>query len=88
MFYEDIASLIIVIFILSWISYSIAVVIYLNQLTNILEPLIFEGFQRLYDEAFEFKEETKDPRLDDYSVLQIFQDMPKLKTLIFLLNIR
>lgn len=51
--------------------------LYLTQLTNILEPLIFEGFQRLYDEAIEFKEETKDPRLDDYSVLQIFQDYLK-----------
>jgi len=47
---------------------------YLKQLTNILVPSIYEGFQSLYNEAVEFKETTKDPRFDDYSELQMFQD--------------
>jgi len=47
---------------------------YLKQLTNILVPSIYEGFQSLYNEAVEFKETTKDPRFDDYSELQMFKD--------------
>lgn len=47
---------------------------YTNQLTSILAPLIYEGFNSLYDEAVDFKENTQDPRYDEYSELQIFQD--------------
>lgn len=47
---------------------------YTKQLTNILTPLIFEGFTSLYEEAVQFKDETQDPRYEEYSELQIFQD--------------
>jgi len=47
---------------------------YTRQLTTILSPLIFEGFSKLFDEAVDFKENTKDPRFEEYSELQIFQD--------------
>ena len=47
---------------------------YTKQLTNILTPLIKEGFNQLYEDACNFRETTKDPRFDDYSELQIFQD--------------
>jgi len=47
---------------------------YTKQLTNILTPLLLEGFNSLYDEAVQFKETTKNPDYDNYSELQIFQD--------------
>jgi len=47
---------------------------YTKQLTSILSPIIFEGFVSLYEEAIRFKDEAKDPRYDEYSELQIFQD--------------
>lgn len=47
---------------------------YTKQLTSILSPVIFEGLTSLYEEAKQFKEEAKDPRYDEYSELQIFQD--------------
>ena len=47
---------------------------YTKQLTNTLAPLIKEGFDSLYEDACKFKEDTNDPRYDDYSELQIFQD--------------
>lgn len=42
-----------------------------------LTPLIFEGFQRLYEEAVEFKEETQDPKYDNFSEIHIFQEKIK-----------
>ena len=50
---------------------------YTKRLTASLVPLIFEGFNSLYDDACKFKDETRDPRYDDYSELQIFQDYLK-----------
>jgi hypothetical protein len=50
---------------------------YTKRLTASLVPLIFEGFNSLYDDACNFKDETRDPRYDDYSELQIFQDYLK-----------
>ena len=50
---------------------------YTKRLTTSLVPLIFEGFNSLYDDACKFKDETRDPRYDDYSELQIFQDYLK-----------
>ena len=47
---------------------------YTKQLTGILSPLIYEGFQSIYNEANEIKENTEDPRYDDFSNLKIFQD--------------
>lgn len=47
---------------------------YTKQLTNILTPLLLEGFNSLYEEAVQFKETTKNPDYDNYSELQIFQD--------------
>lgn len=47
---------------------------YTKQLTNTLANLIKEGFDSLYEDACKFKEDTNDPRYDDYSELQIFQD--------------
>lgn len=47
---------------------------YTKQLTNFLAPLIKEGFNQLYEDACNFKDTTNDPRFDDYSELQIFQD--------------
>jgi hypothetical protein len=50
---------------------------YTKRLTASLVPLIFEGFNSLYEDACRFKDETRDPRYDDYSELQIFQDYLK-----------
>ncbi len=50
---------------------------YTKRLTTSLVPLVFEGFNSLYDDACKFKDETRDPRYDDYSELQIFQDYLK-----------
>jgi hypothetical protein len=50
---------------------------YTKRLTASLVPLIFEGFNSLYEDACKFKDETRDPRYDDYSELQIFQDYLK-----------
>lgn len=50
---------------------------YTKRLTASLVPLIFEGFNSLYDDACKFKDETRDPRYDDYSEFQIFQDYLK-----------
>jgi hypothetical protein len=50
---------------------------YTKRLTASLVPLVFEGFNSLYDDACKFKDETRDPRYDDYSELQIFQDYLK-----------
>ena len=50
---------------------------YTRRLTTSLIPLLFEGFNSLYDDACKFKDETRDPRYDDYSELQIFQDYLK-----------
>ena len=50
---------------------------YTKRLTTSLVPLIFEGFNSLYEDACKFKDETRDPRYDDYSELQIFQDYLK-----------
>ena len=50
---------------------------YTKRLTASLVPLVFEGFSSLYEDACKFKEETMDPRYDDYSELQIFQDYLK-----------
>jgi hypothetical protein len=50
---------------------------YTRRLTTSLVPLLFEGFNSLYDDACKFKDETRDPRYDDYSELQIFQDYLK-----------
>lgn len=47
---------------------------YTKQLTSILSPLIYEGFQSIYNEATEIKNSTEDPRYDDFSNLKIFQD--------------
>ena len=50
---------------------------YTKRLTASLVPLLFEGFNSLYEDACKFKDETRDPRYDDYSELQIFQDYLK-----------
>jgi len=50
---------------------------YTKRLTTSLVPLVFEGVNSLYDDACKFKDETRDPRYDDYSELQIFQDYLK-----------
>lgn len=50
---------------------------YTKRLTASLVPLVFEGFNSLYEDACKFKDETRDPRYDDYSELQIFQDYLK-----------
>jgi hypothetical protein len=50
---------------------------YTKRLTASLVPLLFEGFSSLYEDACKFKDETMDPRYDDYSELQIFQDYLK-----------
>lgn len=50
---------------------------YTKRLTTSLVPLVFEGINSLYDDACKFKDETRDPRYDDYSELQIFQDYLK-----------
>ena len=50
---------------------------YTKRLTTSLVPLLFEGFSTLYEDACIFKEQTSDPRYDDYSELQIFQDYLK-----------
>ena len=50
---------------------------YTKRLTASLVPLIFEGFNGLYEDACKFKDETRDPRYDDYSELQLFQDYLK-----------
>ena len=50
---------------------------YTKRLTTSLVPLLFEGFSTLYEDACIFKDQTNDPRYDNYSELQIFQDYLK-----------
>jgi len=48
---------------------------FLKQLSELLTINILEGFNSIYDEAYKLKQETYDPRMSDYSDLQIFQDL-------------
>ena len=47
---------------------------YTKQLVFTLAPRILEGFLTLFEDAVQFKEEANDPRFDDYSEIEVFQD--------------
>ena len=50
---------------------------YTKQLTNLISPLILEGFLSIYDESLEIKSSDLDPKYQEYSNLQIFQELLK-----------
>ena len=50
---------------------------YTKQLTNLISPLILEGFLSIYDESLEIQASDLDPKYQEYSNLQIFQDLLK-----------
>ena len=47
---------------------------YTKQLVFTLAPRILEGFMALFEDAVQFKEDSNDPRYDDYSEIEVFQD--------------